>query len=130
MDEVTIWLIAIPLIILEIVMIVKFFQIASDIRALKHYLVDGYKNIKGQDEKDLSFELTCYKEDLLKTIPYEQWKKTREDILKPVIEAYNKEHVKTKEYYQRIVQESKERDNTDNMQETEKDNPERSKTIM
>nr|DAH86309.1 MAG TPA: hypothetical protein [Caudoviricetes sp.] len=126
MDEVTIWLIAIPLIILEIVMIVKFFQIASDIRALKHYLVDCYKNIKGKDEKDLSFELTCYKEDLLKTIPYEQWKKTREDILKPVIEAYNKEHY-NKEYYQRIVQESKE--NSDN-QETEKDNHERNKTIM
>lgn len=126
MDEVTIWLIAIPLIILEIVMIVKFFQIASDIRAMKHYLVDGYKNIKGKDEKDLSFELTCYKEDLLKTIPYEQWKKTREDILKPVIEAYNKEHY-NKEYYQRIVQES--RENNDS-QEQKKDNNEEIKTMI
>lgn len=124
MDEVVIWLIAIPLIILEIIMIVKFFQIASDIRALKHYLVDGYKTIKEKDKDGITTEFKCYKEDLLKDIPYENWKKTRADVLKPIIEAYNKQHQKTREYYQQANAEN------NDTQEQKKDNNEEIKTTI
>ncbi len=109
MDEVTIiWLIviAIPLTILEIVMIVRFFQIASDIRALKHFLVDSYKTLKTKDKYGDSVEFNCYKEDLLKTISDEEWEKARENVLKQKLaERYEK-------YYQHVVQESKENNET------------------
>ncbi len=90
MDEVVIWLIAVPIIILEIVMIVKFFQIASDIRTLKHYFVDSYKTLKTKDIDGNSVEFDCYKEDLLKPVSKEEWENTRENALKPMIDDYNK----------------------------------------
>ncbi len=107
MDEVVIWLIAVPVIILEIVMIVKFFQIANDIRALKHYLVDGYKTLKTKDKYGTSVTFKCYKEDLLKTISQEEWENTRENVLKPLIDDYNKT-LYSNRYYQHIEQQNKE----------------------
>ncbi len=104
MDEVIIWLIAIPLIILEIIMIVKFFQIANDIRALKHYFVDSYKILKTKDKYDCTAKIKCYKEDLLKPTSYEEWENTRENVLKLMIEEYNKKHYS----YQSVAQENNE----------------------
>ena len=81
MDKVIIWLIAIPLIILEIVMIIKFFQIANDIRALKQYLVDNYKMIKGKNKDGDTIEMAYYGKNLLEKTTEDEWEKERDEIL-------------------------------------------------
>lgn len=118
MDIVFIWLIAIPLIILEIIMIVKFFQIANDIRALKHYFIDGYKTLKTKDKYGNSINFKCYKDELLKTISYETWENARENIIQPMLDDYYKEWPQYKQWSQ--AQAAQENGENDETQSTEK----------
>ncbi len=107
MNNVVFWLIAIPLIIVEIVLIVKFFQIANDIRALKQYLVDNYKLIKGKDKYGDTISAEYYGKSLLVKTTEVEWKKEQEEVLQVYREAQEIREAEIKEKHDRhIAQES------------------------
>lgn len=67
-------IIALVLAIIEIVTLIKFFQMAGDMRALKQYFIDGYK----LERNDVGFKRETYYKDLQETMSKEEWNKVHE----------------------------------------------------